>query len=95
MTRPPLITDHWHRPGPVLPDGSDGYWICTLCGGHRGDHVQVEGHWLLPPHAFVPQADWRPKHCRVCGRLWRHTTHTPWLWEQLERAGRTTKETAA
>lgn len=81
--RPPLITDHWFREGPVHPDGSDGYWICDRCGQHRGDHLQAEGHWRLPLHSFVKMRT-RRKHCKACGREWRHTTHTPWLWEQLE-----------
>jgi len=81
--RPPLITDHWFREGPVQPDGSDGYWICDRCGQHRGDHLQVEGHWLKPLHTFVPLVNYRPSYCRTCGRNHRHTTHTPWLWEQL------------
>lgn len=83
--RPPLITDHWHREGPIQPDGSDGYWICDICGQHRGDHLQVEGHWRKQLHTFTPQARWRPTHCRTCGRHHRHTTHTPWTWEQLTR----------
>lgn len=82
-TRPPLITDHWFREGPVNPDGSDGYWICDRCGQHRGDHLQAEGHWLKPLHSFTPQAHWRPTHCKTCGRERRHTTHTPWTWAQL------------
>lgn len=86
MTRRlPLITDHWHRPGPVNADGTDGYWICNYrdCGQHRGDHLQAEGHWLKPLHAFVPLVNYRPRYCKACGREWRHTTHTPWTWEQL------------
>jgi hypothetical protein len=83
--RPPLITDHWHREGPIQPDGSDGYWICAICGQHRGDHLQAEGAWLKPLHPFVSLVNYRPKHCRTCGREWRHTTHTPWTWEQLAR----------
>lgn len=84
--RPPLITDHWFREGPVLPDGSDGYWICDRCGQHRGDHLQAEGSWLKPLHPFVPLVNYRPSYCRTCGRERRHTTHTPWLKEQYERA---------
>jgi hypothetical protein len=78
-TRPPLITAHWFREGPVRPDGSDGYWICGFngCGQHRGDHVQAEGQWLLPLHAFVPQRH-APSRCKPCGRHRRHTAHTPW-----------------
>lgn len=81
--RPPLITDHWFREGPGLPDGSDGYWICGRCGQHRGDHLQAEGHWLKPLHPFVGLVNYRPSYCRTCGRHHRHTTHTPWTWEQL------------
>jgi hypothetical protein len=81
--RPPLITEHWFRPGPVNPDGSDGYWICDRCGQHRGDHLQAEGHWLKPLHSFVTTRI-RPKHCKACGQEWRHPTHTPCTWEQLE-----------
>lgn len=83
--RPPLITDHWFRAGPVRPDGTDGYWICDYqgCGQHRGDHLQAEGHWRKPLHTFVPLANYRPSYCQTCGRERRHTTHTPWTWEQL------------
>lgn len=84
--RPPLITDHWFRERPVRADGSDGYWICDRCGQHRGDHLQAEGHWRLPFHGFTPQRI-RPTQCKRCGRRQRHTTHTPWLWEQLEANG--------
>lgn len=77
-----LITDHWFREGSVKPDGSDGYWICGLCGGHRGNHVQAEGQWTKPLHAFVPQRI-NPVRCKPCGRHWMHTTHTPWMWSQI------------
>jgi hypothetical protein len=80
--RPPLITDHWFREGPINPDGTDGYWICERCGQHRGDHLQAQGQWLLPLHTFAPQRI-RPSHCKPCGRERRHTTHTPWTWDQL------------
>ncbi|MFF6866687.1 hypothetical protein [Streptomyces ardesiacus] len=81
-SRTPLITDHWFREGPVQPDGSDGYWICGRCGQHRGDHLQAEGDWRKPLHTVVPMRI-RPSHCKACGRHHRHTTHTPWTWEQL------------
>jgi hypothetical protein len=105
VTKPPprVITGHWFREGPGLPDGSDGYWICGICGQHRGDHVQAEGQWLLPLHSFVPQRH-SPSRCKPCGRRRRHTAHVPWTWAQLEqpdpedsvmtavRAAETTKE---
>lgn len=80
----PLVTGHWFRAGPVQPDGSDGYWICDYrrCGGHRGYHLQAEGHWLLPLHPFVRTRNF-PSHCRTCGRRRCHTTHTPWRWDDL------------
>lgn len=79
-----LITDHWFRPGPVRPDGTDGYWICDYkgCGGHRGHHLQAESHWLKPLHAVVPMRT-RPKHCKACGRHHRHATHIPLWWADL------------
>lgn len=80
-----LITDHWFCEGVTQVDGSDGYWICRICDEHRGDHLQAEGQWLLPLHQFVPQRI-RPTHCKPCGRELRHTTHTPWRWEDLEAA---------
>lgn len=83
IPRPPLITAHWFREGPVQPDGSDGYWICDRCGQHRGDHLQAEGHWLLPLHTFVPKRHW-PSHCKPCGRHRRHTVHTPWMMPEPE-----------
>lgn len=83
MAEPELIRDHWHRAGPVNPDGTDGYWICVICGGHRGYHLQAEGAWLLPLHP-VRTMRTRPNHCRTCGRHHSHTTHTPWLWSQLD-----------
>lgn len=91
-----LISDHWFREGPVQPDGSDGYWICDYrgCGQHRGDHLQAEGAWLKPLHPFVSLVNYRPKYCRTCGRHHRHTTHTPWTWQQLTPNGLQTKEPA-
>jgi hypothetical protein len=84
IRRPALITDHWFREGPVQRDGSDGYWICGYqgCGQHRGYHLQAESDWTKPLHTFV-KMQIRPKHCKACGREWRHTTHTPWTWDQL------------
>jgi hypothetical protein len=82
-----LITGHWFREGPGLPDGSGGYWICGICGQHRGDHLQAEGHWQQPLHPFVPLVNYRLSYCRTCGRHHRHTTHTPWTWDQLEQPG--------
>ena len=81
LPEPALITGHWFREGPIQPDGSDGYWICGRCGGHRGYHVQVEGDWLLPLHTFVPQR-LSPIRCKPCGRRQRHTVHTPLWWDQ-------------
>lgn len=80
----PVITGHWFREGPGLPDGSDGYWICGYkgCGQHRGHHVQAEGQWLLPLHAFVPKRH-APSVCKPCGRRRRHTVHAPLMWDQL------------
>ncbi|MFE0207038.1 hypothetical protein [Streptomyces sp. NPDC058985] len=94
-TRPPLITDHWFREGPVQPDGSDGYWICGYqgCGQHRGDHLQAEGDWLKPLHPVVPMRI-RPSHCKACGRHHRHTTHVPWRWEQLTPSAPETQKEA-
>lgn len=77
-----LITGHWFRESPVQPDGSDGYWICGRCGGHRGYHVEAEGHWRKPLHAFVQTRNF-PTQCKACGRRRRHTTHTPLWWDQL------------
>lgn len=82
-----MITDHWHRSGPVRPDGSDGYWICAYngCGQHRGDHVQAEGEWmnpLYPLHQFVAK-NHQPSHCKPCGRRRRHTLHMPLFWADL------------
>ncbi|MFD9598579.1 hypothetical protein ACFWA9_38255 [Kitasatospora sp. NPDC059973] len=81
--RPPLITEHWFREGPIQPDGSDGYWICGWpgCGQHRADHAQAEGQWLLSPHPFQPQRI-APSRCYTCGYHWRHTRHVPWRWDQ-------------
>jgi hypothetical protein len=89
--RPPLVTDHWFREGPGLPDGSDGYWICGICGGHRGDHVQAEGAWRKPLHAFVLQRNF-PSHCRTCGRRRRHTVHAPLWWATVKTPAPTRPE---
>lgn len=81
--RPRLITTHWFREGPVQPEG---YWICGFngCGRHRADHVQAEGQWTAPLHAFAPQRI-RPSRCKPCGRHRRHTMHTPLMWAALEQ----------
>ncbi|MFI0900511.1 hypothetical protein [Streptomyces sp. NPDC020983] len=81
-----LIADHWFRAGPPSWDGADGYWICGLCSGHRGRHVQAEGDWRKALHAFVPQRH-APSHCKPCGRRRRHTTHAPLWWDELTRGG--------
>lgn len=85
LPRVGLVTSHWFREGPIQPDGSDGYWICGYrgCGRHRSDHVQYEGHWLLPLHTFVPQRT-NPVRCRPCGWHWLNTIHTPWAWDHWE-----------
>lgn len=84
---PDLIDDHWFRESEPDPSGyPDGYWICGRCGGHRGCHVQVEGDWRLPLHAFVPKQH-VPSHCKPCGRRSRHTVHVPLWWDQLNRTG--------
>lgn len=80
-----LITDHWFREGPVRPDGTDGYWICGLCGGHRGRHVEAEGDWRKPLHRFTPMRNF-PSQCKPCGRKRWHTTHLPLWWDQLARS---------
>lgn len=74
--RPPLITAHWFREGPVQPEG---YWICGFndCGQHRADHAQAEGQWTAPLHAFVPKRI-NPSRCRPCGKHRMNTVHTPW-----------------
>lgn len=77
-----LITDHWFREGPARPHGFDGYWICGLCGGHRGYHVQAEGDWRKSLHVFVPQRN-SPVRCKPCGRRRRHSTHAPLWWDQV------------
>lgn len=86
---PDLITDHWFREGPPSSDGTDGYWICGLCGGHRGCHVQVEGAWLKALHPFTPMRNF-PSQCKPCGRKRRHTTHAPLWWDHLTNPARQT-----
>lgn len=84
LPEPALITGHWFREGPVQPDGSDGYWICGRCGGHRGYHVQAEGDWRKPLHPFKAMRNF-PSQCKPCGRKRRHTAHAPLWWDQLTR----------
>lgn len=86
-----LIADHWFREGPPSWDGSDGYWICGLCGGHRGYHVQAEGDWRQRLHVFVPQRN-SPVRCKPCGRRRRHTTHAPLWWDELTSCTPAAKE---
>jgi hypothetical protein len=86
-SRPPLITRHWFREGPVQPAG---YWICAFpeCGRHRADHVQAEGQWLDPAHTFTPQRI-APSRCRTCGYHRQHTRHLPWTWDHYPAPVRT------
>ncbi|MER0476832.1 hypothetical protein ABR737_00415 [Streptomyces sp. Edi2] len=86
LARTPLVTAHWFREGRVQPSG---YWICGFggCGRHRAEHVQAEGQWLDPVHAFTPRRT-AASRCRTCGYHRRHTRHLQWAWDQYTARAR-------